>query len=198
MNGTLEIKLTCTNHVRLFVNHKQVFTFDKEHPAVCLSLPEGTHHIRMEEEHPLLRPKWWLRTFVPFRFFGHAFFKDRFGEPYPRSSFATAEAVLKLTSDSHLALAFSLHTHDENTGSENHFLKCEKAHGVSPSSFSDALLPSVFIYRWLFEKILPMIVMILAFSSVTFFGVAPIWLPSLYALISAIRIYFLLKRLELP
>ena len=151
--GQLDIKLITHASVHLFVDEKQTFTFDKDKSAICLSLPEGKHRIRLTEEHRLLRPKWWLRTFVPFRFFGHAFFKDRFGEPYPRSSFASAEAVLKLTSDSHLALAFSLHTHDENTGSENHFLKCEKAHGVSPSSFSDALLPSVFISRWLFEKI---------------------------------------------
>lgn len=197
MNGTLEITLICTSHVRLLVNHKQVFTFHKEHSAVNLSLPVGTHHIRLEEEHPLLRPKWWLRTLVPFRFFGHAFFKDRFGEPVPRKSFASLDADLKITSHSHLAVTFSLQNYDES-GKEHHFFRCEKSHGLSELSFSLGVLTTKFRFRWLFERCFPMLIMLLAFCSATIFTSVPFWLPILYVLLCSIRIYFLLKRLELP
>ena len=195
-NGQLDIKLTTHASAHLFVDEKQTFTFDKDKSAICLSLPEGKHRIRLTEEHRLLRPKWWLRTFVPFRFFGHAFLKDRLGEPSPGDSFASIEFDLPVSTDSHAELELVLHTYAESTGREKHYFSCEKAHGISPERFSAPELPPMFAFRYLFEKLLPIAVMLIAFTAVSIFFDAPIWLPIVYAALGVIRMFYLFKRLK--
>lgn len=196
INNMLEINLKCYVPVKLFVDNRQTYVLDQEHNSVRLHLPCGSHVIRLEEEHRLLRDRWWLYSFIPFRFFGHAFFKDAIGELPLDSSIAVTEFYLKTTNESNVRLFFGLQTFDKNSNKKRHFFDCEAAHGISKEVIFNNILPRVFVLRWLYEKVMPLIVWLGVFYGLFFGGRAPIWLPISYSLCVALRMLFLIKKVK--
>ena len=146
-----------------------------------VKLSQGTHRIRIEQDHPLYKRLWPKLLFHPFRFLGYAFFKTEsvFHKAY-NSQAAVWEGEFEASTDAELSAVLKLCRLNDNYLQEYWEIEVQSK-GLKILSGKRMAPSSLFRKRWLLARLLPCLITALVFWTVGVFLKKALVIPFVYS-----------------